>query len=314
MKKLLSIFVLCIFTLGWAQLGAVKTVTSKTQVNVIDTIPDGWKKGGTANIIFNQSAFSNWAAGGVSNIAGNININYDANYKKGDWTWDNRIMLSYGLTKNENQDFRKTDDRIELNSLIGKKAFGNWSYSLFGNIRTQFTDGYHYDEDVNTEYRTSGFFSPAYLTFGPGLLWKQSDNLKFNFAPLTSKITFIGDDIWKYDPENPISNAEGFVNNDQVSLFGVEPGKNSRYELGFYASGYYKFQIMENVSMENILALYSNYLDEPKNIDLDYTMNLAMQINKYLSTMLTFQTVYDDNAFKGFQIREVFGLGITANF
>lgn len=314
MKKLLSLLTLSVFTLSFAQLNEVSKHTSKTEVSVNDTIPDGWTRGGTATLLFNQSAFSNWVAGGVSNVAGNINVNYDANLKKGDWTWDNRIMLGYGLTKNEGQDYRKTDDRIELNSLVGKKAFGNWSYSFFANFRTQFTDGFNYDNDVDSKYATSGLFNPAYLTFGPGMLWKKSDNLKFNLAPLTSKVTFIGKELWKHDPSNPLANADGFVNNNQAEMFGVDPGKSSRYELGFYAAGYYKLNLMENVTMENVLSLYSNYLDNPQNIDVDYTMNLAMQINKYLSTNLTLQTVYDDDAYKGLQVREVFGLGVTANF
>lgn len=70
---------------------------------------------------------------------------------------------------------------------------------------------------------------------------------------------------------------------------------------------------MENITMENILSLYSNYLENPKNVDLDYTMNLVFKINKYLSTNLSVQTIYDDDAFSGFQIREVFGLGINVN-
>ena len=66
--------------------------------------------------------------------------------------------------------------------------------------------------------------------------------------------------------------------------------------------------------MENILALYSNYLDKPQNIDIDYTMNLDMKINSFLSANLIFQTIYDDNAYQGFQIREVFGIGINYNW
>ena len=315
MKKLLSLLAMAIFAVSFAQLDEVNDqLNNATAAAANDTIPDGWRKGGTISLLFNQSAFSNWVAGGVNNVAGNANVNYDANYKSGDWTWDNRIMLAYGLTKNKGQEYRKTDDRIELNSLVGKKAFGNWSYSFFANFRTQFTDGFDYDNDANQEYRTSGLFNPAYLTFGPGMMWKKNDNLKFNLAPLTSKVTFIGDDLWRHDPDNALANEAGFVNNDQVTLFGVDPGKGSRYELGFYAAGYYKVNLMENVTMENILSLYSNYLEDPQNVDLDYTMNLAMQINKYLSTMFTVQTVYDDNAFAGLQVREVFGLGVTANF
>ena len=71
---------------------------------------------------------------------------------------------------------------------------------------------------------------------------------------------------------------------------------------------------MENVTMENILNLYSNYLEDPQNVDVDYTMNLIMKINSSLSANFTFQTIYDDNAFEGFQVREVFGLGINYGF
>ena len=66
--------------------------------------------------------------------------------------------------------------------------------------------------------------------------------------------------------------------------------------------------------MENILNLYSNYIDRPQNVDIDYTMNVVMKINDSFSTNLTFQTIYDDNAFRGFQVREVFGLGINYGF
>ena len=39
-----------------------------------------------------------------------------------------------------------------------------------------------------------------------------------------------------------------------------------------------------------------------------------MNINKYISTTLAYQTNYDDNAFEGLQTRQVFGLGINYSF
>ena len=87
-----------------------------------------------------------------------------------------------------------------------------------------------------------------------------------------------------------------------------------RYEFGFYTSVYYKLNIMTNVSAENTLNLYSNYLDKPKNVDIDYSLAIVMRINRYLSTNVSIQTIYDDNAFQGFQTREVFGLAINYGF
>ena len=291
MKRKVMIL-LCIFGMIGAQAQEqVKPDTTKV-----------WITKGNFSLLFNQSTFSNWSAGGENNISGNLGVNYDFNYKKAEWTWDNKLIASYGLVKTKNSPFeKKTDDRLEFNSLLGKKASGNWYYSAFLNFRTQMTKGYLYSKDTNgAEIRTgtTNLLSPGYLTFGPGMLWKKDNNLKFNLAPLTSKITIV-------DQNFTLPNA---------TYFGVNEGESLRYELGFYVSGYYKFYLMANVSLENMLNVYSNYLDQPENIDIDYQLNVEMKINRYLSTNLSFQTIYDDNAFQGFQTRQVFGLGVNFIF
>ena len=278
------------------------TNTDKTVSKISDTTKNGWKRKGNLIFLFNQSNFNNWLAGGENNMSGNVGVNYDFNYKKNDLTWDNKVIASYGLLQTKNTDFqKKTDDRFEFNSVLGKKAVGYWYYSFFANFRTQFAKGYVYDKDANgketrTEY--TNIFSPGYLTFGPGMFWKKSDNLKINLAPLTSKVTYV-------DRDFTLANE---------NYFGVQEGRSYRYELGFYASAYYKLDIMANISMENTLNLYSNYLEDPKNIDLDYTLAVVMRINRYSTTNLVVQTIYDDNAFNGFQTRQIFGLAANYGF
>lgn len=255
--------------------------------------PNGWTKKGTFTFLANQATFNNWLAGGQSNISGNIGLNYDFNYKSENWNWDNKIIAGYGLTKIKDQDVQKSDDRLIINSLAGRKAGGYWFYSLFFNFQTQFDSGI----DLASGIKTSHFFSPAYFQFGPGMMWKKSDNLKVNIAPATSKLIIVHPHFTEFGPS-----------------FGVEQGDSSRYEFGAAINAYYKFNLMENVSVENILNLYSNYLEDPQNVDLDYTLNVVMKINKYLTTNLAFQTIYDDNAFRGFQTRQVIGLGVNYGF
>ncbi|MGL4585288.1 MAG: DUF3078 domain-containing protein, partial [Flavobacterium sp.] len=214
------------------------------------------------------------------------------NYKEGDWNWDNKVIASYGLTKLQGQDQKKTDDRFEFNSIVGKKAQGNWFYSAFLNFKTQFDTGID-----KKGIKNSHFMSPAYLQVGPGILWKKSDNLKVNIAPATSRFIFVHNHFTELG-----------------DAFGVEKGKSMQYQLGMSINGYYKFDVMENVSVENILNLYSNYLKKPENVVIDYQLNVVMKINKYLSTNFTFQTIYDDLAFQGFQIREMVGVGVNYNF
>ena len=307
MKKILLV---CLMALTY-------NISFAQEDKAIDSL-EGWRTSGTFTLLLNQTAFSNWQAGGDNNFAGNVNFNYDFNYTKGEWTFDNKLIASYGLTINDSDGARKTDDRLEWNSILGKKMKKEyWYFSFFINFKTQFTDGYAYEDDFldqnpgadNEDFSTSGFFKPAYWQFGPGFLWKKSDNLYVNLAPATAKFTFITGEIFTYNDDDP--NNVTYDSSNDVTTFGVDPGKNSLFEFGLNVRAYYKFDLMKNVSIENIAAFYSNYLDKPQNIDIDYTMNLVMKINDVLSTNLTFQTIYDDNAYNGFQVREVFGLGVN---
>jgi hypothetical protein len=309
MKKIILLLCFLNFSAVLYAQPSEKDLIKKTEdaaKTIDDTIKNGWKSNGKVTFLFNQANFSNWVAGGENSFSGNLGLDYKIDYKKDDYTWENRILASYGLLQTQNSNFeKKTDDQVEINSIVAKKAKGYWYYSFLANFRTQFTKGYLYTKDANgAEIRTenTNFMSPGYLLFGPGMYWKKNDNFKLNFAPLTSKLTFV---------DNRYTSIPGYVDG---AYFGVDNNKSMLYQLGFNASGYYKFNIMENVSAENLLNLYSNYLKNPQNIDINYTLVILMKINKVLSANFNFQAIYDDDAFAGFQTKEVFGVGLNYNF
>lgn len=273
---------------------------------------NGWHKEGAISLMFNQAAFNNsWTGGGTTNYATNLKFNYDFNYRYNKLTVDNRVVADYGLTKNRGEEYnRKTNDRIELNSIVGTKVTNtNWYYSFFLNFKTQFTDGYDYkkgDNDVLVRTRKTDFFSPAYLQFGPGMLWKKSDNFKINISPFAARITFVDKDFTKVE-----NDPDAIAAFNEKKYFGVEANESTNFELGASVSGYAKFNIVENVTVENILALYSDYLDKPQNLNIDYTLNINMKINSFMSANFTFQAIYDENAVSSVQIRETIGVGLN---
>lgn len=277
-----------------------------------EKVENGWHKEGAISLMFNQAAFNNsWTGGGTTNYATNLKFNYDFNYRYNKLTVDNRVVADYGLTKNRGEEYnRKTNDRIELNSIVGTKVTDtNWYYSFFLNFKTQFTDGYDYkkdDNDVLVRTRKTDFFSPAYLQFGPGMLWKKSDNFKVNVSPFAARITFVDKDFTRVG-NDPNAIAEF---NDK-KYFGVEANESTNFELGASVSGYAKFDLVKNVNVENILALYSDYLEKPQNINIDYTLNINMKINSFMSANFTFQAIYEENAVSSFQIREAIGVGLN---
>ena len=272
----------------------IATLTVQAQEAEKDTTKV-WTKKGNMSLLISQSAYNRqWLGGGTSNIAGNFGLNYDFNYKKGDVVWDNKFILAYGLSKIKgNEITAKTDDRLELNSLWGKKSKAkNWYYSMYFNFKSQMDTGL----DKNN-VKISHFFSPAYFQFGPGFLWKKDNNASVNIAPAAGRLIMVHKHFTELGPS-----------------FGVLQGDNTRFEFGASVTAYYKFVALTNVSIENRLNLYSNYLEDPQNVDIDYQMNVVMKINKYLSANIALQTIYDDNAIKGTQVREVFGLGINYGF
>tara|TARA_B100001248_G_scaffold131454_1_gene98668 strand:- start:2326 stop:3228 length:903 start_codon:yes stop_codon:yes gene_type:complete len=279
-----------------------------SQEKAIDStnVKNNWNKSGNFTFLGNQSSYSYWTAGGQTSISGTIKIDYDFNFENNGWNWDTKVITAYGLNSIGGSKYlKKTDDRFEINSLLGKKftnnLIGNWSYSSFINFKTQWTKGYRYRKNSNGEEERSEltrFFSPAYLQIGIGLYWRKSKDLWVNFAPVTGRLIIVN----KFFTENL---------QDGKQYFGVNKGSNSRFELGASLRSYFKFEFIENVEISNRLSLYSDYLENSGNIDLDYTINTSMKINKHLTTNLILQFIYDDNSVKRLQVREVMGIGLN---
>lgn len=291
-----------------------ETEEKQSQPEQIETV---WAESAVTTVLFNQSAFNKeWQAGGVSNVSGNINLNYNLNYNKNGVNWDTKVTAEYGAAKIQTKDnLQKTNDRLEVISVIGKKIKSSkWFYSGMFNFKTQFDSGFEASErteiingvsvKISSDVRNSKFFSPAYFLAGPGILWKRNDNLKVNIAPSTAKLIVVSSQFT--NPDDPRNRLD---NNDKY--FGVLAGETTRSELGMAINSYAKIELLPNVELENILGLYSNYLDKPKNIDIDYTANLTMRVNNLLTTNITLQAIYDDNAIQGFQIRQALGVGVT---
>lgn len=305
-KAVLFCFVFCLFSLNtigqdkdtdnWENDLPDLVIRVQQETPRQDTL-ERWNKEGKFSLLFNQSSFQNWTSGGENNISGTSSVNFKADYKKDNWLWSNQILAAYGLTKVNGQDVKKTDDRFEYNSVAGKQAGKYWFYSFFFNFRTQFDKGYENMTDslgVTRKEEQSRIFSPAYFTFGPGMLWKKNKDLYVNISPATSKITIV----------------KSIFTRDQ-SAFSVDQGKTTNYELGMNGAVYAKVKLMDNIFAENIFNIYVNYLENSQNIDLSYQLNVTMQVNKVFSTNLNLHAVYDDDAIGRTQLKQVFGLSVN---
>tara|TARA_B100000575_G_scaffold57829_1_gene43670 strand:- start:26677 stop:27555 length:879 start_codon:yes stop_codon:yes gene_type:complete len=260
-----------------------------------------WTTRGDVALLLNQTGFSDWVGGGTNNFSGTIKFDYEWKFQDKGWDWLTNIESAYGLAKYKNAPFaRKIDDRILVQSIVGKKFTKNLSFSGFFNFTSQISNGYKYKKDnENNEIRelTTKIFSPAYFQIGSGFLWKKDQKLWINYSPIASRLIIV---------------SKKFTKNLSLeeTYFGVLPNKSSRYELGANLTFHSEGNILENVNYKQDLKLFSNYLEDASNIDLDYLVQIDVDVNPLLSTQLIFQLIYDDNAISRLQVREVFGVGV----
>lgn len=290
MKKIYSLLLAGLFVVG-------------AQAQDQDTTPEdvkNWKYDAVGTLNFTQLGLSNWAAGGENSLSLAGFIRANANYQKGDNAWENSFHFGYGLLKQGTKDFIKSDDKIEINSLYKTKAKGHWNYATLLNFKSQFDLGYNDPNARDTV--VSQFMAPGIIEFSIGMDYSPKDNFSVYLSPIALKAIY--------------------VLADQVdeTRYGLDKGDNSRYELGAKMEMKYKTKLMENVSFETLFGLYSNYLDNPQNIDVKWNNAIVMQVNKYISMNIQTELLYDDNTVflkdngkigKAVQFKEVFGLGLT---
>ena len=260
-----------------------------------------WTKRGNIAVLLNQTGFSDWVGGGTNNFSATIKFDYEWEYSDQGWNWLSNVESAFGLAKYKNAPFaRKIDDRILIQSIIGKEFTKNLSFSAFFNFTSQIGNGYKYKKDVdNNEIRelTTRIFSPAYFQIGSGFLWKKDEKLWVNYSPIASRLILVSKKF-----------TDSLLDNE--TYFGVASKKSSRYELGANLTFHSEGRLIENVNYKQDLKLFSNYLEDASNIDLDYLAQIEINVNPLLSTQLIFQLIYDDNAVARLQVREVFGVGV----
>ncbi len=278
----------------------------KLRTQSADTV-EGWKKGGALFLNFSQTSLTNWAAGGVGSYAINGLASFFGNYKKGNSVWDNFLDIGYGVLRQKDADVQKTDDKFDLLSKYGQHAFKSWYYSALLNFRTQMTDGFNYPDDSVI----STLLAPAYLLGAIGLDYKPSDVFTAFIAPLTAKVTFVNDQVLA-----------------DAGAFGVDPGKKSRGEFGGYVRLAFKKDLVENINFATKADFFSNYLNNPQNIDINWETLLTMKITKFIGASLSTQLIYDDDIAileelesgatkpvkSKVQFKEILGIGFTAKF
>lgn len=281
MKKIfLPAMFLVTSLITFAQDQTVKEMQDESQKEIpkdlSDTTNKTWKTGGILSLSIAQGSTSNWAAGGDKfSLSLNSYINAHAFYKKGKNSWDNNLDFNLGYLNTSTLGNRKNDDRINITSKYGYALNPKLNLAVLGDIRTQFFKGYTYPDNVTKVY-SSNLFAPAYVLLSLGLDYHPTSNLSIFVSPITNRWTFVRDTALS-------------------TLYGLDPGKKSLYEIGAYVSINYNTNLGKVVTYTGRLDLFSNYKHNPQDVDLYMTNLFAVKLSKVLSATWSLDMIYDDD-------------------
>ncbi|MDO6470858.1 DUF3078 domain-containing protein [Maribacter sp. 1_MG-2023] len=253
-------------------------------------VPSFWETENSFGINISEVAFINWNAGGDNAISGLGFLKFARKYKFSNFQWDNNLELRYGLNAQEGRKLRKTEDVIRLSSNLGfkKNNTSRWFYSVQLNFNTQFSNGYKYpDRDTPI----SRFMAPGYVLFGAGTSYITKDE-KFNLylSPLTQRSTFVLDqelaNNGSFGVQAAVLDADGNI---------ITPGKNHLLGIGVLITNNLNINVADNIELKSRLNLYMDYIKNFGNVDIDWELTLNMKVNKFISTSLGTQIIYDDD-------------------
>ena len=277
--------------------------------------PKYWEESLKTNVTLGQTSLTNWAAGGDNTVSLAAYIDGNANWKKGDMFWNNRLQLDYGfLWASSKPILQKNTDRIYLESKWGYKA-PSTRYLYFSanyDFKSQFTTGYDYKtpasvtdadgndlkgsalRDVWRDARDlkSGFLAPAYTNLALGIDFVPTKWFSLNFAPLTGDLVIVKDAALRGSYSMPLKKEfEGMTEN--VPTDGSQ-FSSVRFGFGAQLKMDAKVNINDNFAYSTQVVLFANYLDINHCPRINWDNRIDWKLAKYFSFTITTNLTYDD--------------------
>ena len=276
-----------------AKIDVKKIDTKKLQdLQNITVITQFWKYRTEASFVLNQAALSNWVKGGESSISTALDITGYADYKNKDRkiSSNNFARLKFGYIASGKNGVIKNLDLLETNSKLNHLAFGKVDFSAILLFKTQIAKGKNFFKTPageDTSSVVSKFMNPATLTIGLGFDYKPDKKTSINFSPLSYKSTLVTDPAYY----NEIYDSTRI---DQTK-YGIAKNKKSLNEPGASFMITNEFKANETLTIVNRLQLFTNYIHNPQNVDVDWEMIVTAKLNWFIDVRFNTHLIFDDD-------------------
>lgn len=263
-----------------------------------------WTRNLTGNLSGSQAAYKDWQEGGLNSLSLSTSISGRAERSSRRWGQTHELRLTFGFINQEEEEFRKSEDLIRLQSSFRYKGNGFFRVlnpTIAANLRTQFAKGFDYSgnpfpsgtpqANEDAPVQTSAFFSPAFFIESLGLTYEPAEWYSMRLAAATKQTVVLNEDL--------------------RVLYDVDLDKAARVEAGAEFAAALNREIAENVRYtSNFNAFFSfNQTDDPP--DFIWENVFTMKVNSWLSTQFEFVALFDKNTTDAIQLKEVLSLGVS---
>ncbi len=214
-------------------------------------------------------------------------------------------------TLNVKVPFQKNIDNIWLNSRASLRTsyFSQFYYTADLSFTSQLTPSYedNYLSDITRAgYSVSKFLAPATLQLATGMEYRPNDFLSFFLTPASVKFMLvlddnIADDLARDRDDNVLGTIHGnpYTDTGMMDMEGnpIYIFKNTDIQFGATFRVTYQNEINKNIALNSNLLLFSNYLEQPYNIDINWRNEISITIFKDLKFSLLSFLTYDHDIF-----------------
>ncbi|MBT5874874.1 MAG: DUF3078 domain-containing protein [Candidatus Latescibacteria bacterium] len=250
-----------------------------------------WEHGLTGSVAMSQVAFKDWAQGGESALAWTLNLDGKSERKGATTDWTTSYKAGFGQTRQGDRGFRKTDDKIDIDTVLIYKVGTYINPFVSATLKTQFANGITYDaNDVGTV--VSRFFDPAYLTQSAGV----------GYQPLPEVKTRLGAALRE-------TSTRRFTNfSDSPSTLKIE---DFRVDGGLESVTNVDWNLAANIIFKGKLEIFQAITGSQKDPIVRTDTTLVMSVNKYISANINVQVLRDKLSSPDTQIKQTLSVGLN---
>lgn len=264
--------------------------SSVAQQAPADSIPGPWRHSLVSALTFTQVSYTNWVQGGQSSLAYTVAVDGKSDRNGETVKWSSAYKLAFGQARLSGQGLRKTEDRIDLQSVLSYNGDAFLNPYAAMTLKTQFAEGIKYDA-AGQGTVVSKFFDPAYITQSAGMGYQPIPEIKQRLGialreVVTSQYTVYSD--------NPTTS--------EIERIKVDGGIESVTEA--------EWKLDTDVLLRAKLELFAP-IKKPVEVVIRGDNTLTIKVGKFLTVNLNVQFINERQVSPRTQVKETLAIGLS---